>query len=331
MGGGLAPAGGALATPDANGLNKSSLESSLQVVNLLWSSKFRSRLEKQIGELRSLDKEGDLMMLATTVPYDSTRAALAKLLLSRWVDGPKGLEKAGFPDRLMTDPALLVILKRLPRKDSSKGANNPLASMMPQPPRGGNRPPRAEATEGLKPAQKKAQAEQDWMDASARLVSVWRKRFQIAALAQKKADEELGNVGGDANPKLPPEFTLPANTKVIASYHLVWPADAPPELADHKLSAMEIHYIYAEEANRPKKAVGYYSRQAKSKIADARMLDSAIWFDGQRTGLENNRRRSVDVFVSRPNNPITELLRDDQEADLAIEILTIEIKDPMKD
>jgi hypothetical protein len=330
LGGGLGPVGGVPSTPDATAPNKPSLEQALQIANLLWSNKFRARLEKQIGDLRSLDREGDLMMLAATVPYDSTRTALEKLLRARSTDGPKGLEKAGFPDRVMTDPALLVILKRLPRKDSNKGTN-PLAALAPQPPRGGNRPARVEATGGLKPAQKKAQAEQDWMDASGKLASLWRKRFQAAALAQKKAEEELGNVAGEANPKLPPDFALAPGAKVIASYHLVWPAEVPAELADCKLSALEIHYIYAEEANKPKKAVGFYSRQAKRKITDARMLDSAIWFDGQRTGSENNRWRSVDVFVSRPNNPITELLRDDQEADLAIEILTIEIKDPLKD
>ena len=43
---------------------------------------------------------------------------------------------------------------------------------------------------------------------------------------------------------------------------------------------------------------------------------------------QTDRRRSIDVFVTRPGNQAADLTRDDMEADLVIEVLTIEIKDP---
>ena len=67
------------------------------------------------------------------------------------------------------------------------------------------RPGRRQAADTLKPAQKKALAEQGWMDLSSKLVLAWRKRFQAAALAQKKAEEESGLVpDGRRCPSCPP-------------------------------------------------------------------------------------------------------------------------------
>ena len=230
------------------------------------------------------------------------------------------------------DPGLLVSVKMLPRRDT-KGASQTPAAAPPPPPR--NRPTRpgtpaagGKTAETLKPAQKKALAEQGWMDISSKLVSAWRKRFQAAALAQKKAEEESGIVPEDAKPKLPPDFTLNTGAKVIASYHLRWPDEAPAGLAGKKLSPLEIYYIYAEEVNKPKKAIGFYARQAQVRLSDARPLDNAAWFDALRVVPQTDRRRSIDVFVSRPGNQATDLMRDDMEADLVIEVLTIEIKDP---
>lgn len=369
-----AAAGGARSSPAAKVSEKTANESVLQVADLLWSEKFRLLVESQLAELRSLEKEPQLVLLAATIPQDSTRAALVKLLQSRSSDGPKALEqnvgiarqgiragfaeqairrggdqadrpafpdqvaKSTFPDQLLTDPGLLVLVKMLPRRDP-KGAT-PMLSTSPQ---GQNRPARRPAAPGrpaapaaagragdaLKPAQRKALAEQDWMAVSSKMVSVWRKRFQAAALAQKAAEEESGVPPDDAATKLPSDIALSAGAKVIASFHLRWPEDAPAGLAGKNVSPLEIHYVYAEEVNKPKKAIGFYARQAQTRLSDARPLDGAAWFDGLQSIPETGRRRSVDILVSWPGNPPADLMRDDMEPDLAVEIMTIEIKNPV--
>ena len=138
----VSPAGG---TPD-----KTETDLTLPVADLLWSAEFRGKLEAQLAELHSLERQTQLVLLAATIPQDSTRAALAKLLRKRYIDGPRALEenaaggnegnrpgflfdqgnkptfpdqpnKAAFPDQLLTDPGLLVSVKMLPRRDT-KGA-----------------------------------------------------------------------------------------------------------------------------------------------------------------------------------------------------------------
>ena len=82
------------------------------------------------------------------------------------------------------------------------------------------------------------------------------------------------------------------------------------------------------KSSKPKKALGYYARQAQVRLSDARSLDNAVWLDGLRVVPQTDRRRSIDVFVSRPGNQAADLMQDDMEADLVVEVLTIEIKDP---
>ena len=103
----------------------------------------------------------------------------------------------------------------------------------------------------------------------------------------------------DATPKLPPDFTLNTGAKVIVSYHLRWPDEAPAGLSGKKLSPLEIFYIYAEETNKPKKALGFYARQAQVRLSDARPLDNAAWFDGLRV-CAADRPSAVDRRVRQP-------------------------------
>ena len=67
-----------------------------QVAAQLWSEGFLSKLDPQLSEVRSLEKQTSLVMLASTIPQDSTRTILAKLLLERSKkESPKALDAAG--------------------------------------------------------------------------------------------------------------------------------------------------------------------------------------------------------------------------------------------
>ncbi len=313
-------------SPAADVLGKADAALGPQLAGLLWSEKFRTLVESQLEESRGFERQSNLVLLAGTIPQDSTRAALAKLLRKRWNDGPRALEAAGLTNRVITDPGLLVLIKMFPRKET-KTANRPMAGI---PSRGIKPAPRPGVPAGggkaAETAQKKEQAEQDWMAVSSQMVAAWCAQFHAAALAKAKAAS--GNVAGDAKPKLPADFTLGADAKVIAAYHVLWPDEAPAEVSDQKPSLLEIHYIRAEEINKPKKALGFYARQAQARVADARTIDKAAWLDGLRTNLQTDRRRSVDVLITRLDNSTNDIAKDDEETDLVVEILTIEIKDP---
>ena len=326
-GGAFSAEGAPASLADLNDLQKRQNDLSLQVAGLLWSQPFRSALEPQLADVRSLEKQPELILLAATIPQDSMRSALFKTLRKRWTDGPKGLEAAGLPDKMFADPGFLVMVKMLPRKDA-KTAAQAMGGAQPPPPARAGRAANGGEGSALRPAQKRAQAEQEWMAVSAKLVGAWRKRCQAAALAQKKAEEESPNPV-EVTPKMPPDFTLNTGARVMAGFHAIWPVEMPEGSADIKPSVLEIHYIYAEETNKPKRTVGYYSRQAGVRLTDARPLENSMWFDGLRVVSQSDHRRSIDVFVSRPGSAqAADLLRDDMEADMIIEALTIEVKDP---
>jgi hypothetical protein len=68
--------------------------------------------------------------------------------------------------------------------------------------------------------------------------------------------------------------------------------------------------------------------QARAKPADVRTIEKGLWIDTLRPASEENRRRSVDVLITRAVPKAIELGKDDEETDLVVEILSIEINDP---
>ena len=302
-----------------------------RVAGLLWSEKSRALLEPLLARLPNLEKQPDLVLLAATIPYDSTRAVLARLLKKRWLDGPEALGTASLADRV-TDPGLLVLVKlTTSRREAKTGGGaisvgprgGPRSRTMPG---GGNGRP----GEGLNPAQKKEKAEQDWMTVSSSLVTAWCKRFQAIAQAKEKALAESGNLAADVAPKLPADFDLDAGARVISSCRVVWPQEGPPGMSDQKPSPLEVHYIRAEETGKPKKVLSFYKQQAQAKTNDLRTLDKSTWVDGLRILPQTGRRRSIDVLLSYSDSRAAEdMAKDDEEADLIVEILTVEIKDPL--
>jgi hypothetical protein len=299
----------------------------LQLADLLWSEKFGASVRAKLAEGRPLEKQADLVLLAGTIPQDTMRAAPAKTLRKHWNEGPKALETADLANKMVTDPGLLVLLKMNPRRSEAKPAARPSGSRgrpVRSPPGGGS------AATAKIAAEKKEQAEKDWMSLSSKLVTAWCARFQAAAQARDKTEAEAGNPSSNVAPKLPSEFEMANGAKVTTAYHLVWPAEVPAEMGSSKPSALEIYYIRVEETNKPKKAIGYYSRQLQVKTSEVRKTDNgkADWLDSIRSLPQTDRRRSVDVVLTRADNKPSDAAKDNQESDLVVEILTIEIKDP---
>ena len=322
--------------PGASGKVEIKVDPVPSIASLLWSKKFCARLESQLEDLRSFEKQPQLALLAATIPQDSTREAMAKALRKHWYDGPKSLETAGLFDRAVTDPALLVLVKMGPRKDT-KAMGGGRTSGVPAP-RGGKAgrpaPAAAKATGGkaadaAKANQKKEQAEQEWMTASTKLVSALCKRFHAAALAKENEAAEAGEEF-EVVAKLPEGIELSKDAKAVASYQVLWPDKAPEAIADLKPGMLEIHYVRAEETGKPKKTVAFYARQAQVRANEARPIDGnkSMWLDGTKADSKAERRRTIDVIITRADNKTGDLSKDEEETDFTIEILTVEIKDP---
>jgi hypothetical protein len=313
--------------PPRNASNPAEADPGLRLAGLLWTETFGASLISKLAETHSLEKQADLVLLAATIPRDPIRGAMAKTLRKHWNEGPKPLETVEASNKMVMDPGLLVLLKMFPRRSETKaGARAPVSRV-----RAVRGPPNGSAASTAKlTAEKKEQAEKEWMAFSSKLVAAWCARFQAAAQARDKAEAEAGSPSTTAVSKLPSEFEMANGAKVVTAYHLVWPAEVPAELANAKPSPLEIYYLRVEETNKPKKAIGYYARQLQVKTSEIRKTenDKADWLDSVRVLQQTNRRRSVDVLLTRADNKPRNAASDNEETDLIVEILTIEIKDP---
>ena len=303
-----------------------------QIAGQLWSDQFRKLIEPQLNELHSLEKQPELMVLAATIPADSTRSILAKLLHKHWSDGPKALETAGLTDRAITDPGLLPIIKV-----SGKRKESPSTPKVMDTSRHGGRGPVSATPPGG--VQKKQQAEQDWMDVSAKLVSGWCKRLGGTESAKDASDESDKSSGDAAKANLPSGFKLPPAAEVVASRHVTLPGAAPAGFSQAQPSSLDVYYVRARESAKPKKAIDYYCRQVLARQNDARTYDGKTWIEPSRTALQKDRLRSVDVLITGPGGTPALVVPEkgkeravaEDEVDLTVEILIIEIKDPNKE
>ncbi|NLF08966.1 MAG: hypothetical protein GX594_13445 [Pirellulaceae bacterium] len=307
---------------DAKNSDKSSSERELarRIALGLWSKQFLALLEPRLtpSALDSLEKQPKLILLASTIPHDSTRFALNRLFRKHWAQGPKSLETAGLDTKVATDPGLLTVVKMLPRRDHT--ATRAAAARATRPVTGGGKL--------IEDARKKQETEQEWCDFSYKMVVAWCKRFHAAAQARQKA-AEAANTGSETPLKLPDGFAISPNARVVASYHLVWPDAAPAGIAELDPGLLDVYYVRVEEMNTPRKATAFYSRQADLRSSDARTKDKITWLDNVRIGSEKGRRRSLDVLITPPESYVPpEKIKDETDTDLVVEILVVEIKDP---
>jgi len=306
----------------------------------LWSEKFRAAVDLQLEKLSSLNSQSHLVLLASTLPLDSTRAALARVFRKHWDEGPKSLENEGWLDRLTTDPGLLVLVKMNPRKEPKVNRTLPggrppdVPELAPESGSGRSSARAAKLAEARRQAeQKKEQEEQaklDWMSVSSKLVQFWCQRlYGLALIRQKKASAANHPLDG-STPKPPENLDVEPYAKIVASYHLDWPEQLPPDLTSAKPGVLKVHYLRTECRGKPKKTVAFYQRQTRVKPADYQSIGHKLWMDTLRPSVQSGTRKSLDVLIARADGQSLETAVDDEETDLIVEILSIEIKDPDK-
>lgn len=288
-----------------------------QIVAQLWSPEFRKLLMPQLTST-VLERQVQLLSLSATIPDEAFRANLNKIIKKRWSEGPAMLKHAKLTEQVI-DPGLLVAIKLGGyRRESDTVTRLPAAGTS----RSGNQNRSGPAAPRSDEIVKKQKAEQEWMTYSAELVDWLRKQFAAAADAKSGSDPEA---------KLPEGLKLSDGAKVKAAHHIVWPDDAPPELAKLDLGPMEVYYVRAEESNRVKKLTGVYHRKLSLRISDVRLFNKMIWMDSMQMKTRKGWRRSVDLLITRTTGGVDSPMANNDEADFIIEILVIETKDPTKD
>ena len=302
-----------------------------EIAAQLWSERLHTAIKAKLDDLASLDKQPHPVLLAATIPYDSMRAALVNSSANipprgqdLWMLSDGSTEWSRTRDFWWSSRYCRA--KRPSRAKRSRRRARGI--VLPRTP-GTAATKQAEAAKKVQDKQSKEQAEIDWMTASSKLVTAWCMRLSAVAAANAKATAAAGQPAGETAAKLPEDFELDPNAKVVASCRLVWPDSLPAAVSQLQPSPLEINYFRIEETNKPKQAISYYGKQAHAKPADTRMIDKAVWIDALLPPSEKNQRRcSLDVLITRPVPKAIELRKDDAETDLVVEILSIEINDP---
>lgn len=302
----------------------------------LWAQPCVAMVEQGLGSVESLSQQAQLVLLASTIPVNTTRAALWKHLEKHWEDGPQELEAAGLTAKVVSDPGLLLTIKSLPRKERP----DPAASTRTKSYSSGRRSSYDSGRSGRRSssdtsrsstladrAAKREEAAQQWMKTSEDLLAFWCARFYAAAMARPQAapSPAAAPAAGEVVAKLPIE--IHEGAPVIAEYQVNWPGDlrGKPELAGVHPGPMEVRYVRIEETADPTSRIGYYRRQLR--LRDARTIETGAWLDSLRSVPRTDRKRSIDVRITWESGAGEEK-PDEGETKLTIEILSVEMQDP---
>lgn len=317
----------------------------------LWGSEMVKPLENRLNGAGTLEGNARLVLLASTLPVDSTRATLYQMLKRNSQDGPSALESAGLLDYVVSDPGFLAVVKMLPRKSpepeagpgrptgrtrmgrgrtrSDRGSSPEEMGMEPSMPRDYEEemsgPPGRMMRGDRRPARVHPEPkgpEEAWMFTSEDLVRVVCERLLAA-----------GRAG--AGTTLPPPkeeqplyglpFHLRDDAMVVGEYHLDWPGDVADKLSGVSLGGLRIHYVRAEQTAKLSTMESYYRRQLGSP--EIRPIQDGTWLDLVTPVPDTDWKRSIDVMCTA-TVPAGEEFDKKAELPVTMDVLCIDIKDP---
>ena len=298
----------------------------VDAVRFLWTDAFAEILDRRLSLAEALGQAQGTLALSATVPNPAARSALYRMLSKHWYEGPRGADAGtaqsvvGAWSVAITDPGLLLVLKALPRKGLSPpppvhhaakhGGKSAASKSTPA-------AKSAQATAGVKRARELV--EQWWIERSELLVRTWCARLHRTALGAQAAGAAASAA---ARPEPPLALHPGARPRVV--YHCDWPGRLAEKIPAAARDPLDVYYVRIEEKSRPERILAYYRRQWES--SDERATQSGAWLDYCGSGTRADRKRSIDVVVTRAAPSALALA--DEELDLVVEILWIEARDP---
>ena len=332
------PGGRAAAVPE---LDRPDPDLPYRLAAQMWADQMSKLVESRLNQVDSLDSGANLVLLASTMPVDSTRSTLYQMLQRRWEDGPGALESAGLLDEVVSDPGFLVLVKMLPRKAPPEQPTGPRPGMnrtrqgraqgyrgeygdegapsgpMMSGPEGYMDEETGPGGPGRRPGQTPQEPDLAWMATSEELVRAVSERLLAAARG-------LGGAGRSEG-EMP--FEIRADANVVAEYHLDWPATSDQKLSGVPLGRLKLHYLRAELDTRLSTLESYYKRQLGSH--ELRSIHNGSWMESLSTVPDTDWKRSIDLMFTA-TVPAGEQLDKRQELPITVDVLCIDIQDPQQ-
>ncbi|MGA2061147.1 MAG: hypothetical protein ABSG67_11745 [Thermoguttaceae bacterium] len=332
---------------DASKAKASDYERGAYLAKLLWGEPLAGLMTAHLGEVRTLEKSTSDIMLASTLPLDSIHAAMLKMLKKQAGYGPQSLEAAGWSDKVLTDPSLVVVMKLLlltrsknlktapvsgSATTSAPTATQPGRYPPPRRPTGADAGGAAGQPTKTEMAQRREQVELEWLTTLSKMVDAWCNRFADAAQAQKRA-ERKGQKVLEQRPTRLDEFEMPQDAKnlkdvkIIAAYQLNWPDKAPGDMGKVKLPGLKIQFFRIQLNGKLKGTMTTFKQLAKG--GDIHNMSNGQWLELIKIGSQPSSKRSLDILVTSADKQAVDLSqRVEEPIDLEVDILAIEITDP---
>ena len=259
-------------------------------VNRLWNNEFASAVEHRLAGIDTLETGKRLLSLAASLPNSVAREALLRVLMIHRDEDPKPL------DAEVAEPGVLLVLKRLPRKDQATTDTDAA---------------RSSAKAGKMATTLKARQEQDkigarWLTCSEQVLRSLCTRFRKAAAASVELDD-LG-------------VKLHHGAEGIVACRFDWPDRSARDSDGGATTPLHVRYARSEHHAQPAKVLAYYRRQ----VPNARewILKDGVWLDSVGPASDGKSSRSVDVLLTRPSRNVSEMTS--QEQRVIVDVLVVE-------
>jgi len=154
---------------------------------------------------------------------------------------------------------------------------------------------------GYGPGQPKAKdkdldkPEYAWMAASEDLVRAMCDQFMIAGRPRRG----IGSAPADVSEGRPIEIPGGTQITLLSEYHFEWPKSLadPGKLSGIPLDAMIVHYVRIQGESTPSKVLSYFKRKLGGPAEHP--ADVGYWLESVRNVQDTDRRRSIDVLITR--------------------------------
>jgi hypothetical protein len=333
----------------------------LSIARQLWTPACGEAIARRLSANEDLGKDRDIALCAMNLPIDAVRAELFRSLERRWQEGRARVTggAANHDLQAIRDPAMLIVLKSLPRFEEDAKANKRSR-------RSRNTRANASAAVQAKAAERKARFELTRL--SAELAIDFNRRFHAAAQATPFSPASLSNIAGgqgadevaaersassarltdfgegsdldlegaggderELTPVVPSgklvrgvPFPLHKDAEVRAEYHLEWPQELADKLPGVPISPLTVHYVRVEAKARFSALHGYYRRQLENAVS--RVLERGRWLDDLNRDTDSNLCTSTDIIIS--GTDYVRAAAKAPEERLVVEILIVQAKDP---
>lgn len=231
----------------------------LRVAQFVWAPAMVEKLLSQIRSASDLGSVGDLLTLAATIPQASVRKEIFQAFSRTHAAGANAVMSTGLFEHNAHDPALLVVLKALPRQ----------------------RPPRnATAAQQAPP--------DSWTQASQQLVLSLRERLRRSAASLTRYDgAQPVRLHKNAIPEVAVVLNLPGAARDALG------ASAP---ADTAIYYTRTTFTPLSVKEQSQVAEHYEERAAGQRRADPQK--GILWIDGVKT-MSGGTRRTMDVIIQQ--------------------------------